>query len=279
MAQVGIVTSSTACIPPELVAEYDLIVVPLSLVVGERIYRDGADISRKEFYELMARGEDKLSTSAPSMGEYLETFRQLADRYDSILCITMAGDVSTTYAAAKNSAAKLNDVHVEVLDSRTAATAEGQVVLEAARAVREGLELEEILMRAHRVASEVKLFGAIETLEYLKRSGRVRSIKAMAANALKLKPVIGFFQGDAHMAAKTISKRRSLEWIARAAVDVYKSKGRLHLAVFHVLALDQAQALKERIEAEAECEESFVTEFTPVMGTHTGPGLVGASFW
>lgn len=279
MTRVGVVTCSAACIPQELADRFAISIVPLTLIIDDKPYMDGIDISTDEFYKILKEGKSIISTSAPSPGQYLDVFKSLASEYESILCLTVTSKVSGDYNSARTAAGELLKGVVEVIDSGTAATGLGQVAIAAARAAMEGASFQEVRDKALLVASEVRLFGAIETFEYLKRSGRVNSILAFTAEVLKIKPVFELHRGEVKNTARTRSKIRALEKIASLARGRYEEKGPINLAVFHATALEEAFLLKERILAQAECSEVMVAEFTPVMGLHTGPGLVGASFY
>ncbi len=279
MARVGVVTCSAACIPRELADSLNISIVPLSLIIDDKPYMDGIEISTDEFYRILEEGKSKISTSAPSPGRYLEVFKKIASEYESILCLTVTSKVSGDYASAKYAAGELEKKVVEVIDSGTAATGLGQAAVAAARAAAQGASFQEVKEEAMRVISEVRLFGAIETFEYLRRSGRVNSLIAFTAEFLNIKPVFELYQGEIRNTARTRSKIRALEKIASLARERYEEKGPINLAVFHATSLDEAHFLKERIFAQAECNEVMIAELTPVMGLHTGPGLVGASFY
>lgn len=281
MREVAVVTSSCACIPDEFAREHHIHVVPFTLIIGNRTFRDGIDITTGEFYGALERDYSTVSTSAPSVGDYLEVFRTLESRgsCSSVVCITIASGISTSYAAARNAATKIDSMKIEVVDSQTAATGQAWVAMEAARIAERGGDLAAVIGGVRKVSSRVKVLGAVETLDYLKRSGRVNAVSAFAADRLNIKPVFLFQHGEARPLAKTRSKRRAFEKIARVAADTYREFGPLHLSVFHATALQEALELDSILKGEVECSESFLAEFTPVMGKHTGPGLVGAGFF
>ncbi|MBN2168884.1 MAG: DegV family protein [Actinobacteria bacterium] len=279
MKPVSIVTSSTACIPARFAKEYDIGIVPFMLIIGDKSYRDDIDITTEKFYEALEEDHSRISTSAPSIGSLLEIFEKKLEGSEQVLCITIASGMSGEFNAASSAVEKMGTDRVTLFDSRTAATGQAQIVLEAARAARRGENLETVLGAAEEIAEKIKVYGVIESLEYLKRSGRVSAISALAADTLNIKPIFQFTDGEAKPVAKPRSKRKALERVVREAVETFQENGPLNLAVFHVLAEDEARFLDEKIRTETECESSFIAHFTPVMGKHTGPGLVGASFY
>lgn len=280
MKQLSIITGSTACIPAEFAEKYDIGIVPFTLIIKDKSYRDNIDITTEEFYEALEENYSVTSTSAPSLGSLIEMLEKKLEEAQRILYITIASTMSGEYDVASSAVEKLGTDRIVLFDSRTAATAQGQIAMEAAKTVEQGEDFQAVLETARETASKIKLHAMIDSFEYLKKSGRVKAISALAANTLNIKPVFQLTGGEAVPVAKTRSKKKALERVAREAIETFKEKGSpINLALFHVLAEDDAGFLEDRIRAEAECESSFTANFTPVMGKHTGPGLVGASFY
>ena len=273
---ISVVTDSAANLPADLAGELGIVVVPLHLAIGERAFRDGVNIGIAEFYEQLQGGPEAASTAAPSPGDFLEAFRSVPGDHD-IVCVTVAAAVSATYQSASAAAAELPG-RVEVVDSTNASMGEGFVVMEAARAAREGAARDEVVTRARRVASRTRTFATIDTFEFLKRSGRVRRAAAYAATMLNIKPVFRFSDGDADGIARPRTRGRALERIIQEVLGEAADRP-VHVAAFHALAEADAKEVVRRIEAEADVVESYVVEATPVMGAHTGPGLVGVAFY
>ena len=272
---VHVVTDSAANLPADLAAELGIRVVPLHLTIGDRVFRDGVDIGMQDFYGQLQGGSEVASTSAPSPGDFLEAFRE-APESDDIVCVTVAADVSATYQSALGAAQEL-DRRIEVVDSTNASMAEGFVAVESARLARVGASTEEVIARAGGVGNRCQILATIDTFEFLKRSGRVRRAQAYAATMLNIKPVFRFQDGDPEGIARPRTRNRALERIVQETVS--ESGGRrLHVAAFHVLADADAKELVRRVELEANVAESYVVEATPVIGAHTGPGLVGMAF-
>ena len=273
---ISVVTDSAANLPADLAGELGIVVVPLHLAIGERAFRDGVNIGIAEFYEQLQGGPEAASTAAPSPGDFLEAFRSVPGDHD-IVCVTVAAAVSATYQSASAAAAELPG-RVEVVDSTNASMGEGFVVMEAARAAREGAARDEVVTKARRVASRTRIFATIDTFEFLKRSGRVRRAAAYAATMLNIKPVFRFSDGDADGIARPRTRGRALERIVQEVLREAADRP-VHVAAFHALAEADAKEVVRRIEAEADVVESYVVEATPVMGAHTGPGLVGVAFY
>jgi len=283
MRKVAIVTDTTACIPREQVEKYDIEVVPIQLIFENRTYRDGIDISPTEFYALLRRAKKLPTTSSSSPGPYLEAYQQASKLAPNVLCITLSAKFSGIFNSARlameMAKTTLPNVVIEVLDSGTAAAAQGLVVLAAARAAASGHDLAEVMATARRVMSKVNLFATLDTLHYLARSGRVPQAAALVNSLLKIKPIFTLN----HAEARTVALPRTIPSAIKRMLKIMEQKASkdqpLHVAVMHADALDQAIALKNRISSQFDCAELFITEFTPVMGVHTGPGLLGVAFY
>ncbi len=283
MEKVAIVTDTTACIPREQVVKYGIEIVPVQLIFEGKTYRDGIDISPTEFYTLMRQADKLATTASSSSAPYLEAFRQASQGAESVLCLTEPSKFSamhTSALVAKGMAKEaIPEVALEVIDCTTAAAGLGLVTLAAARAAAAGGSLNEVAGKARHTMHRVNLFAMLDTLHYLVKSGRVPQAAAMVNSLLKIKPVFSLNHADAHIVAlpRTIpgAMKRMLK-----LVESEMEKGQpLHVAVMHANAPDNAAALKNQIASQFDCAELFITEFTPVMGAHTGPGLLGIAFY
>jgi len=285
MAQgVAIVTDSSACIPGELAEKYGIELVPLNVIFrGSRTYRDGIDISPAEFYTRLREAEELPTTAHSSPGVHLEAYRKASQRAPNILCITLSakfsGQFNSARVAMEMAKEALPEVAIEVLDCGTAAAAQGFVVLAAARAAASGQSLAEVVGTAKRVAKSVSLLAMVDNLHYLVKGGHVPKLAAMASSLFRIKPVLTINDGDARPLAKAQTTsgalKRMLGIMKRRAIEGLP----LHVAVMHADALDNAIVLRDEISARFQCNELFITEFTPVMGAHIGPGLVGVAFY
>jgi DegV family protein with EDD domain len=272
---VAVVADSAANLPGELARELGIEIVPMYLKLGDEVYRDGTDLTPKDFYDRLARDRIPASTSVPSPGDYLEAYQRTGQ--EEIVCVTVASSMSSSFQQASFAAERFAG-NVRVFDSRTASMAEGFVALEAARAAAGGSSLERVLDRAAEVATRTSLIATIGTFEFLRRSGRVTKLQAYAATMLDIKPVFVFRQGEAAPLARTRTRRRALARIEEETVRD-EGSGPLHLAVIHAVAELEARMLMEGIVASTDVVEQMLTEVTPVIGAHTGPGLVGTAFY
>jgi|SRR5581483_6194384 len=278
----AIVTDSTACIPPELAVELEIEVVPVHLIFGGRTFVDSLTDDTSEFYALLARSGERPTTAAPSPGMFLQAVQRALSRADAVLVITVSAQFSAMYdsarAALELARAEAPHAELRLLDSRNAAMAQGFVALEAARAAARGATIDDVLSTAEAMVPRVRLLAMLDTLTYLARSGRVPRVAAWAAGMLQVKPVVRFSASDIKLAARTRTRPRALgKMVDLLAQDAGARP--LHLAVHHANAPADAERLLAGARARCDVVESYVTEFTQVMGVHTGPGLVGYAWW
>ena len=270
---VAVVTDSAASLPPDLAAGAGVTVVPMWVTVGGVAHRDG----ELTLEEVMARVDAGVSTSGPTPGEIAEAVeRSLGD--DGALVLTIAHSMSSTFDAART-AARVVGEQVRVLDTATAAGAQGLVVLVAARVARAGGSLDEVEAAARRATERVRLIATVPGLERLARSGRVPGVAAWAGKWLGLQPVFEFRGGHARPLRPARSREAALERIAGAV-----RTSQVHGALFRVSALHagapaDAAVLLDAARAVAGPEHEFVAPFSPVMVAHTGLGLVGLAWW
>lgn len=283
MKQVAIVTDTTACVPREQVDRYDIEIVPVQLIIEDNTYRDGIDISPTEFYNLLRKAKKLPTTSSSSPDPYLEAYQNASRKAQSILCLTEPSKFSAMFDSARvaieMARKSIRNVAIDVLECTTAAAGQGLVTLAAAKAAALDKPLEEVKEIALNIMSRVNLYATLDTLTYLVRSGRVPQAAALVNSILSIKPIFTLNHSDAHTVALPRTMKSAMKRMLKL-MDSAVAKGQtLHVAVMHADALGEAITLKDRIASQFRCEEIFITEFTPVMGVHTGPGLIGVAFY
>jgi DegV family protein with EDD domain len=283
LQRVAIVSDTTACLLPEHVKEYGIAVVPLALIFEDKVYQDGIDISPADFYELLRQAKKLPTTSGSSPDPYLEAYEKASKKAESIVCITEPSGFSAMFNSAKlamdMARTTLAGVAIEVIECATAAAGLGLVTLAAARASASGKALKEVINITKSVMSQVSLFAMLDTLHYLVKGGRVPQAAALVNSVLQIKPVFTLNRGEAHTVALSRTVEGAMKHILRMMEQKAVRGQPLHVVVMHANATDRALELRNRISAHFDCSELFITEFTPVMGVHTGPGLVGVAFY
>src|SRR5947209_14709232 len=268
---VTVVTDSAASIPAELVDQLGIIVVPMSVIIGDTVYPDG----QLGLDEVMARVDEGVSTSGTNPGEFLQAIEPLEG---DVVVLTISAQMSSTYEAART-AAKMAGGMARVVDTRTAAGGQGLVVLAAAEAAARGDDVDTVVAAAERVIEQVRLVATVENLARLIASGRVPGVAALPNRWLGMNPLFEFRNGTAHPLRPAFSREGALERMLGTWRNTTVRGGRLHAAALHAEAEEDASRLLKQVEAEIVPATSFVAPFNSVMVVHTGLGLVGLAWW
>jgi DegV family protein with EDD domain len=269
---VAIVTDSVADLSPQLVKELGVSVVPLSVRFGEEVYRDGIDLTPDQFYEKLKTSRVFPNTSVPSPGDFLQVYDKLAQETDEILVILVSARLSATYEVARQSIDMMKKkCRVELLDSETATMAEGFVVMKAAEAAKGGASLDEVIKAARQTIPRVDFLAVFDTLEYLKRGGRIGRAQAFLGSLLRINPLISLKGGLVEPAGRTRSRAKAIDCLYEFAAGYTNIE---EMAVEDTACPDEAEALQERLGAIFPKERIYRSRMTPVIGTHTGPGLL-----
>ena len=279
---VAIVVDSAASLPQDMGEHPRLYVVPMQLMMSGRSYEDGRDLTPSDFYRMLEGMNETPSTAAPSPARFLDVFRSAASEASSIVCLTVSPRFSSSYDSAMSAAHEAREVlphtQIVVLDSESAAGAEGLIAMEAWRAARSGASLDEVSAAVLAVVSRVSLLAFLDTLYYVWKSGRVPRVAHLGTSLLRIKPLFELSRGEIRTVARprtaATATDRMLELMGRRI-----GRGRVHATVMHANAGEAAEAIQKRLDTEFNCRELFVSEFSPVMGSHTGPGLLGVAFW
>lgn len=286
MRRVVVVTDSTACLPKEMAQELGVRIVPLNFVFSAASYRDDPDLDMANFYEQLENSSKTPVTSPASPGTYLEIFREVGQEVDGILCITVASRISGMYEGARvareMAAQEMPDKEIRVMDSGTAAMAQGFVALAAARAAARGETIEKVCQAAEEVKARVKLVAMVDTLRYLAKSGRFPRIVSWGASLtslIGLKPILMLRQGHVRRVSVARSSRSGARKMLQIMGKEAQGKGPIHASVIHGNVPEEADEFAEQAGREIDCAELFVSHFTPVIGIYTGPGVLGLAFY
>jgi DegV family protein with EDD domain len=283
MNETAVIVDSIACIPRELVKNFRIKVVPANIFFNGKLYRDLIDLTPAQAYQFLNGAPQFWKSSAASPDDYAEAYRELSRNARNILVITISSKISMFYESAR--AAKemvkkeLSSTALEILDSKTAAAAEGLIALAAARAANEGKTFKEVVNIARKVKKRVRFLGLLETIRHVYRTGRIPKLASQIGSLLSLKPILTGADGVIRFAAAARTKRGGIEKMLRMMSEQTGHSGEIHVAVMHADAAEEAQMLRERIAAEFNCAELFVTDFTPIMAYATGRGTLALAFY
>jgi DegV family protein with EDD domain len=280
--KVAIVADSIACLTREQVEQYGITIAPIPVSFQGKIYRDWVDITPSEAYELFLKDPESFKTAGASPGIFIEAYHEASKRAKNILCVTLSAKLSGACEAAKQAVeevkSELPQLSVTVVDTKTVTAAEGFVALAAAQAAEEGKSLAEVVKAAEEMMDKITFLALLDTIRHIYRTGRIPKIAAMAGAVLNIKPVLTVSSGIVRFITAARSRERGIDKMLKIMRNRVGQKP-VHVAVMHAYAPDDAEKLKERVAAEFNCAELWVTEFSPVMGYATGTGTLGLAFY
>ena len=273
---VKIVTDSSCDLPEALVSELGIDVVPLTIRFGSEELVDRRDLTPTEFWARCAGSRELPSTAAPAPGAFEEVFRKAAaDGADGVVCVNLSSKLSATGEAAQAAARAVVDaVPVKVVDSLSVTLGQGMIAVESARRAAAGASVDEIVALAEDMARRTKVYGSLDTLEYLKRGGRIGAAQALLGSILSIKPCIEVVDGKVEPGPKQRTRSRSLQWLAD---QVGAHTGVENLAVLHGDAPD-VDTLLGLLDRHYPRHRIVVGQLGAVVGAHTGPRTIGVAF-
>lgn len=286
MRKVGVVVDSGVSIPEELINEYKIEVVPLVTVFGDKLYRDIIDLKKpSELFQLIDKSDKFPTTSAPSPTDYLETYRKLSQKADSIFYVAMSSKLSVSFNSAtmakEMAENELPDISIEVFDSMTTVGASGLVALAAARAGASGKSLAQVVKIAKEVRAKVTMIFVMDTLSYLAKSGRIGKAQALMGNILSIKPIVEIPTSSGRV--EPITRVRTKPKAVKQLLDIVEQRvgteKPVHIMVEHTAVPEEAARLKETVAARFNCAELLLCEFNPTGAVTIGPGNLGLSFY
>jgi DegV family protein with EDD domain len=273
---VAVVTDSTAYLPEALVEQYGIDVVPLYVVLAGHSGREGREIGPEDVASALATRGQPVSTSRPTPGDFVAAYRRALDGgADRVVSVHLSAELSGTWEAARLAAGQVGEHLVTVIDSRSTAMGTGFSVLAAARAAAAGADAAAVAEAARTTAAAARIFFVVDTLEHLRRGGRIGSAAAVLGSALAVKPVLHMADGRVVPLEKVRTSARALNRVVQRAVDVAGS-GAASVAVHHLAAPDRAQRLADELRQRLpELRELHVSELGAAIGAHVGPGALG----
>jgi DegV family protein with EDD domain len=275
---VAVVTDSTAYMPPNLLEQYGIYVVPNVVNWGTQTYRDGVDIQSKAFFERLKKDPVLPTTAVASIGEFRDVYAKAAQDADAVVGMHLSAKLSGTYSAAVQAAKMLAGRRIEVIDSTATAMAMGFVVLAAARAAQAGKSFDEVAQIARDTIPHVGVVFTVETLEFLRRGGRIGGAQAFMGSLLDMKPILDLRDGRVEPIERVRTKRKAVERVMDIIVERARGKNPVRLATLHANAPEEAAALLEKCKQRLGAVEAIMCEVSPTVATHAGPGTVGLAY-
>ena len=279
MPKVAIVTDSTSTIPKNLVEKYQLTVLPQMVIWGEETQRDGVDVQPTDFYKRLAASKVSPTTSQATVVAFKESYEKLhRDGYE-ILCVLISNKLSGTIGSAIQAKEMVPDAKVEIVDSLSVAMALGFQVLEVAKLAQTGASLGECKTLAEKAVSHTGVVITPETLEYLHRGGRIGGGAKFLATALNIKPILEVHDGRLEAVERVRTRTKVLSRIVELTGERIAGRTPVRISAVHANSPADAQFLLDEAKKQFKPVEAFISEVSPAIGTHTGPGTVGLAFW
>ena len=278
MSPVKIITDSSAYLPESYAKQYDIHVLPLTLHWEGKDYRDGVDISASEFYKLMEQSNSLPSTSQVSEYAFEQAFKQFLDEGYEILALPISKGISSTLQSALSAQTEFPGAPLEVLDTQLVSMALSFQVLAAARAAAAGANLAECKAVAEDAYPKIGVYFTVTTLKYLAAGGRINSAKRFMGTVLNIKPVLEIREGKIEAVESVISTRKAIERMVQLVERDIAGRTPVRVSVFHANLPDTAQELLERCVKQFNVVEGILSEVSPAIGAHTGPGTISIAY-
>ncbi len=270
-----IVTDGAADILPEWAKEYGIDMIPVNILFGEKSYLQGVELDNEGFYKLVEETKRIPKTSQPSPHQFVEFYRKIAQKGDTILSIHITAKLSGTYASAIAAAEELKgEFNIIPIDSMVGSLGIGLLCREARKMERAGKSVDEIVKYIENTKSKIRVILTLDTLEYAKMSGRVKALQAALASVLNVKPIAVLSDGVLNMAERVRTRKASLERVLEMGKEEFGDKP-VYLGVVHARDLKSGQALLEDAKKRFNAKETMISELAISIAANLGPGTVG----
>ncbi len=280
---IQIVTDSSAHLPPDQRHQHDITVVPLKAIFGSQVYRDEIDLTNEQFYQMLPNAKEHPTTSQPSAGEFIEIYRPLLEAGKEIVSLHLPSKLSGTYASACAAKTELENqfrkaLPLTIVDTPWISMALGMLCIAAAQAAEAGHSRDEVVAIVNALIPKLNLIFVLDTLEYLKRGGRIGGARALVGTLLNVKPLLEIRDGQVEPLEQPRSRRKALKRLLEI-LEERADHHVIHASVLHALVPEEARTLENAIRARHECSEFYTTEIGSVIGVHTGPCAIGLAFY
>jgi fatty acid kinase fatty acid binding subunit len=279
----AIVTDSTSDLPREERERHNITVVPENVIFGSQTYQDEIDITPERLYQMLPTAKTHPTTSQPSAGEFIKYYRPLIQAGKEIVSIHLSSKLSGTYSSAVAAKFELEAelkkvLPITILDTPWISMALGMLCLVAAQAAQSGKSRDQVVAAVNALVPKLNIIFVLDTLEYLKRGGRIGAASAMLGTMLNFKPMLTLKDGAVHPLEKPRSRAKAVRRLMEMLEESALGKP-LHAAVLNADALDEANAVAKEIRSQYDCREFYSIPLGPVIGVHTGPGTIGLAFY
>lgn len=278
MSKIAIITDSTAYIPEDLVEKNPIWVAPLVVIFGDKTFEDGVDIQPEEFYNRLQTESVNPSTSQVTPASFNKLFSELVPQEYEILCVLVSDKLSGTIDSVMQAKEDYPNAKIEIVNSYSITMALGFQALAAARAAEEGADLAECKAVAEQARDHTGVVFAVASLEFLHRGGRIGGGARFLGTALNLKPILEIRDGRVEALERVRTRKKSLARLIELVEERTEGQSPIRIAAIHANAPEEAKAVLEEASKRLGAVEEILSDVSPVVGTHTGPGTVGIAY-
>jgi len=277
---IKVVTDSTAYLPQDVVEQRDIRVIPLNVLFGTKSYHEGVDIGYDQFYRMLAEADELPTTSQPAPGDFLAVYSELVEAGHEVISIHISSGISGTVDSALQAQKMLPDPdRVSVVDSLSASIGLELIVRAALDAIDAGKSRSEIVPSLEQLSEQLRIYFVVNTLEYLHKGGRIGGASALLGTMLQFKPILFLKDGKIEPFGKVRTKRKAVTRLLDIIEEQVGTQSIGKVGVTHALVPDEAEALVQELRQRLDCNDCYVSQTGPVIGTHTGPGLLGIAVY
>jgi len=277
--KITVVTDSSASLPAEIRTGLGICVIPLWLIWDNDCYRDGVDIQPGEFYQRLRNSTTLPSSTHPSVEEFKVFFQECAKDSDAIVNVLASSRISGTVDSALAAKEFIPECSIHVIDSYFSAMGQGLIAMAAARAAAAGRPVDQVVAAAEKMREKVNLLFVVDTLEYLHKGGRIGGAKRLLGTALNIKPILHFENGLIEPLSQTRTKKKAVDEMLNIANERLGGKKMAEAAIVHVDCPEEGNSLADLVKDRFNPAETFISDVSPVVGTHVGPGGLGLAFY
>jgi DegV family protein with EDD domain len=272
---IHLITDSTAYVPQELREKYKMHVISLKIAFDDKTYDEEGEITKDEFYRLLADVSTAPTTSQPAVGEFLELFEPLVENEeDEVIAVFISEGISGTVPNARMAAQQVAPERIHIVDSRTSAGGLTILALAAGEAIAGGKSVDEVLALLEQMIEESCAYFMVEDLAYLHKGGRINTASRFLGTLLNIKPILYMHEGKIQALDKTRTSSRARRRVLDEVANLLGDRP-AHVVVAHIQATEAAEEMIERVRERLNCETVYIQEVGPVIGSHVGPGFLG----
>lgn len=280
---IQVITDSSVNMPPKLRQDLNIAVVPLKAIFGTTEYHDEVDLTNEQFYKMLPNAKEHPTTSQPSAGDFIQVYRPILESGKEIVSLHLSSKLSGTYASACAAKTELENqfkqaLPITIVDTPWISMALGLLCIAAAQAAAAGKSTDQVIATVNALIPKLNVIFVLDTLEYLKRGGRIGSASAMLGTLLHFKPMLEIKNGVVEPLEKPRSRAKAIQRLIEI-MEARTGGKPVHASVLHAQSPNDAAALEKLVRSKFECQDFYMAEIGPVLGVHTGPNALGLAFY